>query len=108
MIHGHFDDELISQLAAPASPLLKMNKVTGVRKSSVHSVSIKLTETQKAMMTQRMTATLPIMSIPQKSMRARFAFMELWLITYRRKVPTIAITKAKANYNTSRNVNNDN
>ena len=58
---------LISQFAVPPIPLLKMKRVTGVRASIVHSVSIKFTETQKAVMTARMPAMLSSMATPQKS-----------------------------------------
>ena len=75
-----------------------MNKVMGVRKSIVHSVSIKLTaENQKAMMTARITATLPIMSIPQKSIFFKFGERDPYCIKYHPKEPMIAKVVAIAN-----------
>ena len=76
-IHQRILTDEVSQLALPASPLLKMKSVTGVKNSNVHKVSIKLTEIQKAVMTLRIMAMLPIMNIPQKSICLMFAFKEL-------------------------------
>ena len=90
-------------MALPASPLLKMKRVTGVRKSSVQSVSIKFTEIQKATITDRMTATLPIISIPQKSIRLMLALSEPYCIIYHPKVPIIATVNAIENYRIENN-----
>ena len=77
---------------------MKMNRVMGVRKRNVHKVSIKFTaENQKAMMTARITATLPIMSMPQKSICFRFGESELCCIRYHPKDPAIATVKAIEN-----------
>jgi len=67
----------ISQLALPASPLLKMKRVNGVKKARVHRVSIRLTWYQNAEITARMTNTLTTISMPQKSIRETFAFKEV-------------------------------
>ena len=66
------------QLALPASPLLKIKRVMGVRKAHVHKVSMRLTWYQKAVITARMTNTLAIISMPQKSIREMFAFRLDW------------------------------
>ena len=75
-----------------------MNRVTGVRKRNVHSVSIKFTaENQKAMMTARITPTLPIMSMPQKSICFKLGESANCCIRYHPKDPTIATVKAIEN-----------
>ncbi len=66
---------LTSQLADPASPLLKINKVNGVSATKDHRVSIKLTWTQNATITAMRARMLSTMAKPQKSSLFRFALV---------------------------------
>jgi len=75
-----------------------MKSVTGVKKRSVQSVSIKLTNAnQKAKKTVRINATLPIMNIPQKSILVVLAERENYDIMYHPNAPMIAAVNAREN-----------
>ena len=77
---------------------MKMYSVTGTSDSMIHSVSIRLTETQKAVITHRMPAMFKSMALPQKSSFLRFAERPCWASKYQPNARIMPPTKTSANY----------